>query len=65
MRCSPVDLTLGEDYGRHWVWCLMSTESTCARRMLAVEIVVHLGMDVSEWPPENIEELAKKHEDQY
>ena len=26
---------------------------------------LHLGMDVSEWPPENIEELAKKHEDQY
>ena len=26
---------------------------------------LHLGMDVTEWPPENIEELAKKHEDQY
>ena len=26
---------------------------------------LYLGMDVSEWPPENIEELAKKHEDQY
>jgi DNA-directed RNA polymerase subunit alpha len=26
---------------------------------------LHLGMDVTECPPENIEELAKKHEDQY
>ncbi len=25
---------------------------------------LHLGMDVEEWPPENIEELAKKFEDQ-
>ncbi|MEE9428485.1 MAG: DNA-directed RNA polymerase subunit alpha [Paracoccaceae bacterium] len=26
---------------------------------------LHLGMDVDEWPPENIEELAKKFEDQF
>jgi DNA-directed RNA polymerase subunit alpha len=26
---------------------------------------LHLGMDVEEWPPENIEDLAKKFEDQY
>ncbi len=26
---------------------------------------LHLGMDVEEWPPENIEELAKKYEDQF
>ena len=26
---------------------------------------LHLGMDVSAWPPENIEELAKRYEDQY
>ena len=26
---------------------------------------LHLGMDVPNWPPENIEELAKKFEDQY
>ncbi|HCQ63815.1 MAG TPA: DNA-directed RNA polymerase subunit alpha [Rhodobacteraceae bacterium] len=26
---------------------------------------LHLGMDVEEWPPENIEELAKKFEDQF
>ena len=26
---------------------------------------LHLGMDVSEWPPENIEELSKKYEDQF
>ncbi|HSV03107.1 MAG TPA: hypothetical protein VLI41_07850, partial [Phenylobacterium sp.] len=25
---------------------------------------LHLGMDVPNWPPENIEELAKKFEDQ-
>ncbi|MFZ4687530.1 MAG: hypothetical protein ACOYMK_18240, partial [Hyphomonadaceae bacterium] len=24
---------------------------------------LHLGMDVPSWPPENIEELAKKYED--
>jgi len=26
---------------------------------------LHLGMDVPNWPPENIEELAKRYEDQY
>ena len=26
---------------------------------------LHLGMDVTEWPPENIEELSKKYEDQF
>ena len=26
---------------------------------------LHLGMDVSEWPPENIEELSKKYEYQF
>jgi DNA-directed RNA polymerase subunit alpha len=26
---------------------------------------LHLGMDVIDWPPDNIEELAKKYEDHY
>jgi DNA-directed RNA polymerase subunit alpha len=26
---------------------------------------LHLGMDIIDWPPDNIEELAKKHEDQF
>jgi len=26
---------------------------------------LHLGMEVQDWPPENIEELAKRYEDQY
>jgi len=26
---------------------------------------LHLGMEVSAWPPENIEDLAKRYEDQY
>ncbi len=26
---------------------------------------LHLGMEVPDWPPENIEELAKRFEDQY
>ncbi len=26
---------------------------------------LHLGMDVEEWPPENIEDMAKKYEDQF
>jgi DNA-directed RNA polymerase subunit alpha len=26
---------------------------------------LHLGMDVQNWPPDNIEELAKRFEDQY
>ena len=26
---------------------------------------LHLGMEVAEWPPENIEDLAKRYEDQY
>jgi len=26
---------------------------------------LHLGMDVTDWPPDNIEELAKKYEDQF
>jgi DNA-directed RNA polymerase subunit alpha len=24
---------------------------------------LHLGMDVNNWPPENIDELAKRYED--
>ena len=30
-------------------------------KMMSLE----LGMDVEGWPPENIEELAKKHEEPY
>ncbi len=26
---------------------------------------LHLGMEVADWPPENIEDLAKRYEDQY
>ena len=26
---------------------------------------LHLGMEIPNWPPENIEELAKRYEDQY
>jgi len=26
---------------------------------------LHLGMDAPNWPPENIEELAKKYDDQF
>jgi DNA-directed RNA polymerase subunit alpha len=26
---------------------------------------LHLGMEVQDWPPENIEDLAKRYEDQY
>jgi len=26
---------------------------------------LHLGMDVQGWPPENIEELAKRFEEHY
>jgi DNA-directed RNA polymerase subunit alpha len=26
---------------------------------------LHLGMEVPNWPPENIEDLAKRFEDQY
>jgi DNA-directed RNA polymerase subunit alpha len=29
------------------------------------QLGLHLGMDVSDWPPENIEEMAKKLEDNY
>ena len=29
------------------------------------EMGLHLGMEVPGWPPENIEELAKRYEDQY
>jgi DNA-directed RNA polymerase subunit alpha len=25
----------------------------------------HLGMDIVDWPPENIEELAKRFEDHF
>ena len=30
-----------------------------------ISMGLHLGMEVPEWPPENIEELAKRLEDQY
>ena len=26
---------------------------------------LHLGMEIVDWPPENIEDLAKKFEDQF
>jgi DNA-directed RNA polymerase subunit alpha len=26
---------------------------------------LHLGMDVEDWPPDNIEDLAKKFEDNF
>jgi len=26
---------------------------------------LHLGMEIPEWPPENIDELAKRYEEQY
>jgi len=26
---------------------------------------LHLGMEVTNWPPENIDELAKRYEDHY
>ena len=29
------------------------------------EMGLHLGMEVPDWPPENIEDLAKRYEDQY
>ena len=29
------------------------------------QMELKLGMDLDSWPPENIEELAKKHERQY
>ncbi len=29
------------------------------------EMGLHLGMDVPNWPPENIEELAKKFEENF
>ncbi len=29
------------------------------------EMGLHLGMDIDEWPPENIEDLAKRFEDHY
>jgi DNA-directed RNA polymerase subunit alpha len=26
---------------------------------------LHLGLEIIDWPPENIEDLAKKYEDQF
>jgi len=26
---------------------------------------LHLGMDIVDWPPDNIEDLAKKYEDHF
>lgn len=34
------------------------------KEMLAA-IGLHLGMDIAAWPPENIDDLAKRYEDQY
>ena len=31
----------------------------------AVGMGLHLGMDVEDWPPDNIEDLAKKFEDSF
>ena len=34
-------------------------------KAVLAEMGLHLGMEVVGWPPENIEELAKRYEDQY
>ncbi len=34
-------------------------------KAVLAEMGLHLGMEVAGWPPENIEELAKRYEDQY
>lgn len=34
-------------------------------KAVLAEMGLHLGMDVPGWPPENIEDLAKRYEDQY
>ena len=34
-------------------------------KAVLTEMGLHLGMEVAGWPPENIEELAKRYEDQY
>ncbi len=34
-------------------------------KAVLAEMGLHLGMEVPGWPPENIEELAKRYEDQY
>ncbi len=34
-------------------------------KAVLAEMGLHLGMEVPNWPPENIEELAKRYEDQY
>lgn len=34
-------------------------------KAVLAEMGLHLGMDVAGWPPENIEDLAKRYEDQY
>ena len=35
------------------------------RKLLKDEFDLKFGMDVPEWPPENLEKLSKKHEDSY
>ena len=35
------------------------------RKLLKDEFDLKFGMDVAEWPPENLEKLSKKHEDSY
>jgi DNA-directed RNA polymerase subunit alpha len=34
-------------------------------KAVLAEMGLHLGMEVPGWPPENIEDLAKRYEDQY
>jgi len=34
-------------------------------KAVLAEMGLHLGMEVAGWPPENIEDLAKRYEDQY
>lgn len=34
-------------------------------KAVLAEMGLHLGMEVAGWPPDNIEELAKRYEDQY
>ena len=45
-------------------WTGPTDQHPVCKAVLA-EMGLHLGMEVAGWPPENIEELAKRYEDQY
>ena len=73
----PLSFDVPDPDGRGYGYGLQKTEAEMLRtpnfgrkslneiKEVLTSMGLHLGMDIPDWPPDNIEELAKKFEDQF